>query len=122
MAFTLATLKRPPGDTVMYEPAFRNVLETHLQIFRYHPGTQRSDITADKIHQYEGDFFGLLAELGVPMDKHWLYLRVNGMENPNQFGQQLNDPYARRITFTLLSPPDDMIGDLRTLYLSTKDQ
>lgn len=120
MAFTIATLKRPPGDEVMYEPEFRTILETHLQILRYHPTTQRSNVSPDKIHQYEGDFYGLLGEMGVSLDKHWIYMRVNGMESPNQFGRQLHNPYVREIGFTLLSPPDDILADLRTLYLSTK--
>lgn len=122
MAFTVATLKRPPGDTVMYEPAFRRVLESHLQILRYHPSCQRVSIGADKIHQYEGDFYGLLGEQGIRLDHQWLLMRVNGFESPNQFGRQLNDPYKRRVEFTLVIPPEDIITDLRTLYLSTKDE
>lgn len=121
MAFTVATLKRPPGDPVSYEPAYRTILETHLQILRYHPGTQRLPVNPDKIHQYEGDFYGLLAEQGIQLERHWLYMRVNGMENPNQFGKQLHDPYLKRVEFTLLIPPEDLISDIRMLYLSTRD-
>ena len=120
MAFTIANLKQPYGDDVMYEPEFRTILETHIQILRYHPATQFVEITPDKVHQYEGDFYGLLAEQGVSQDKYWVYLRVNSMENPNQFGKQLNDPYLREVSFTLIVPPDDLISDLKMLYLSTK--
>lgn len=122
MAFTIATLKRSPGDSVMYEPEFRTILETHLQIMRYSPATQRIPIGPEKIHQYEGDFYGLLADQGISLDKHWIYMRVNGFESSSQFGQQAHDNYNRHIDFTLLIPPDDILFDLRTLYLSVKDQ
>jgi hypothetical protein len=120
MVFSVHALAGDPGDTVYYEPGFRTVIETHLTLLRNHPATQRSAISPDKLHQYEGDFYGLLGELGVGMELHWIYLRVNGMESPNQFGRQLRDPYIKEQRFQLRRPPTEMISDLRTLYLTTR--
>jgi len=121
MAFTVTTLSRSSENTaVYYDPEFRTVLESHMQLFRTHPSTQASPIGPDKIHQYEGDFYGLLGELGILMEHRWLYMRVNGMMNPNEFGRDLQNPYADRIGFRLLTPPMDLFGDIRMLFLTTR--
>lgn len=118
MAFTVNELAHPAGDAVFYEPGFRTVIETHLPLLRNSPDTRRQEISADKIHQYEGDFYGLLAEQGVPLELHWLHLRVNGFESPYQFGRV--DAYGQftELAFTLLLPSPDVIRGLRTLYLT----
>lgn len=120
MAFSVTTQARKAGDTVYYDPRFRTVIETHLPLLRTHPNTQRQAITPDVIHQFEGDFYGLLIQNGIPMHLHWIYLRVNYMNSPNQFGAQLRDPYRDRYEFTLLIPPEDTISELRKLFLTTQ--
>lgn len=121
MAFTVASLSRESENTeVYYDPEFRTVLETHMQLFRTHPTTRHTPISPDKIHQYEGDFYGLLGEMGVLMEHRWLYMRVNNMTNPNQFGHSLRDPYARLVGFGMLTPPMDLFSDIRTLFLTTR--
>ncbi len=120
MAFALSNQAKDPGDSVYYDPRFRTVIETHLPILRTAPSTQRQRISPDMIHRYEGDFYGLLIELGVSFQFHWIFMRVNGLESPNQFGAQLRDPYRDRYEFTLLAPATEALGELRSLFLTTQ--
>lgn len=120
MAFAIASQAKDPGDSVYYDPRFRTVIETHLSILRQAPSTQQQPITADMIHRHEGDFYGLLMELGISLQFHWIYLRVNGLESPNQFGAQLRDPYRDHYAFTLIIPSTDAMNELRSLFLTTQ--
>jgi len=120
MAFSITTLKNNSGDPMFYELGFRTIIETHLNILKYTNFTMKRSIDGSKVYQYEGDFYGLLAELNVPLEHHWIFLRVNGMFNPNEFGRVVYDPYGRRHDFNLLIPSDDYIGNLLILYKSTR--
>jgi len=120
MAFSVTDQGVNPGDVVYYDPKFRTIIETHLSILR-RPGMSGEQIIEPSlIHQFEGDFYGLLTHLGVRPSLWWIYLRVNGMESPNQFGGQLHDPYREHYRFTLKLPPDEFITNLRTLFLTTQ--
>lgn len=120
MAFAVASQAKDPGDPVYYDPRFRTVIESHLTILRNSPTTQRQRISPDTIHRFEGDFYGLLIEMGVSFQFHWIFMRVNNLESPNQFGAQLRDPYRDRYEFTLLTPSTEAMNDLRSLFLTTQ--
>lgn len=120
MTFTVMSHRVPSGDDLYYEMGFRNLVETHLNILKYE-AVALTDISADKIYQYEGDLYGLLSEIGIEPQYHWIYMRVNGMTNPNQFGKAVRDPYRRAYTFQLLRPNPNGINELRTSYLATKN-
>jgi hypothetical protein len=120
MAFTVLAHRVPSGDDLYYEMRFRNIVETHLNILK-REAVAFTDVAPDKIYQYEGDFYGLLSEMGIEPQYHWIYLRVNDMTNPNQFGKAVRDPYRRAYTFGLLRPNPNGITELRTAYLATKN-
>lgn len=120
MAFSLRSQALASGNSLHYEQGFRVVIETHLTYLRTHTSTRQEIISADKVHQFLGDFYGLLAEYGVRMDLYWVCLRVNYLDNPNQFGQFLTDPYTKQTSFSLLLPDEAVIGDLRNLYKTTQ--
>ena len=119
MAFTVKNLANPSGDPVYYDPTFRTVIETHLDILASPPMAKNMPITPDKVYQYEGDFYGLLSELGVQPHLHWIFLRVNGMYNPNEFGMELHDDFRREYDWSLIVPSTDLIRDLRQLHTTT---
>lgn len=120
MSFTIQASAQKAGDSVFYKPAFRRDVEMHLLMLRNNEITTSRLIEPILIHRFEGDFYGLLRSLGVPTEHHWIYLRVNGMENPNQFGRQLHDPYRGEFSFNLLEPSTDIIEQLRKGFLSTQ--
>lgn len=119
MAFTVKSKARAPGDSVYYDPKFRTLLETHIPMLRGMYRARAHPVSPDLIHKYEGDFYGLLGELNVSMDLYWVYLRINRMEHPHQFGEQLRDPYVRKYGFNLILPPREIFDDLRMKYLTT---
>lgn len=122
MTFTIMSKLKDSGNRVLYNPRFRTVIETHLPILRVAPVATVQPISPDKIHQYESDFYGLLNELGIPMEMHWVYLRVNGLFNPTDFGRETHDPYRRSIRFNLLHPSMDYLTELVMLFTSTQSR
>jgi hypothetical protein len=108
------------GNGVFYDPGFRTVLETHIPFLRAPQVSRRMPISPDKIYQFEGDFYGLLSDLDIPMEHHWVYLRVNGFHSPVEFGTQAHDPYAKRVAFDLILPAADALRDLAIQYQSTR--
>lgn len=120
MAFTVTDQRQNVGDTIYYDPGFRQVIETHLPILRRAGGIQVYTVPPEKIYQHEGDFYGLLAEMGISLQFHWIYMRVNGLESAHQFGQQLHDPYKNQFSFQLIIPSVEIIADLKNMYLTTQ--
>jgi len=119
MALTVMSLATNPGDPLYYTEEFRRVIETHLNILK-RSNVQLERISNDKVYQFEGNFYGLLNELGVAANLHWIYLRVNEMENPNQFGKAMRDPQNREVVFDLIHPNPNAISNIRALYLTKK--
>lgn len=120
MAFTVVSQARPSGDRIYYDPGFRAVIETHLIALRSPNIATSEPISPQKVHQYEGDFYGLLIEKNIPMHLHWIYLRVNGMMNPAEFGTEKYNPFHQHRQFELLHPPEDFLQELRLLYTSVR--
>jgi hypothetical protein len=119
MAFTILTDMAQPGDDVYYDPKFRLIAETHMVILRQED-ISRQQIDLDLFYQYEGNFYGYLVEIGVQPELHWLYMRVNGMTNPNQFAKEVRDPYGRAYSPVLIRPNDNIISGLVQYYMSRK--
>jgi hypothetical protein len=119
MSLTVTTLGRDPGEDLFYTEKFRTIVETHLGILKTIGITER-DIPGDLAYQFEGDFYGYLAHLGIPLHLHWVYLRVNGFVHPNEFASEGRDPYRRSFNLRLLIPSSELISNLRALYLTTK--
>jgi len=121
MAFTIMTLMEQPGPDLFYDPKFRLMIETHMNILRNHLVT-RTEIPENHYYQYEGDFYGFLVGESVPAYLHWVYMRVNGMTNPNQFAKDLRAYYTKRSTPILLTPNDGVLSDIQRMYVSLKNK
>lgn len=81
-------LLNPAGAAVFYTPEWRKLVEDHLQWLR---GSGEMDVVIIDDHlayKYRGDFDGALLELGVPQERHWVALRVNGMTNSTDYTGQ----------------------------------
>lgn len=75
------------GNPSYYSAGFRLAVETHLPLIRQHV-RERAALTERQLKMYSGDFYGLLAELGVSEEYHWPTLRGNGLHSPADFATQ----------------------------------
>lgn len=119
MAFTLVTKMAKNNDDLYYTKEFRLVIETHLNVLK-NRAAAITPIPLDQYYQYEGDFFGYLVELNVPPAHYFIYLRMNGMTNPNQFGKEMRNPLDPELAPMLLTPNPNMIDTLVRYHMSRK--
>lgn len=119
MAFTILAEMAKPGEVIYYDPRFRLHIETHLNIL-INRAAAVDDIPPDKYYQYEGDFHGYLIELGIPMEMHFIYMRMNGMTNPNQFGKEQRDPHADPLAPKLIRPNLNLVDGIVKYFMSRK--
>jgi hypothetical protein len=119
MAFTIFNKMAKPGDDIYYDPDFRLVLETHLNLLIGNAAA-RDDIPLDLFYQYEGDFYGFLTEKNVPPEYHFIHLRMNGMTNPNQFAKEMRDPSNPLVRPVWVRPNQNQIDGIVRLYMSRK--
>lgn len=120
MALTVTALLADAGDALYYDPDFRNVLETHMLLLR-RLGVAREVIANDLVYQFEGNFYGYLVARGVPAYLHWVYLRVNNMVHPNEFGKAMRDPNNRAVRVEYITPDSNLLANIRSLYLTKKE-
>lgn len=107
------------GNDIYYDPKFRAIVEDHLDILKTHRVTV-NEIPMDLFWQYEGNFYGYLTHIGIPISRHWILLRVNNMHAPTEFASILrndNNPIHRPI---LIQYSEDFLGDLQKYYMSRK--
>lgn len=119
MAFTILEQTPDGGAQMFYDPAFRLIVETHINILRT-INAERREIPLELYWQYEGNFYGYLTEIGIEQELHWIYLRVNGMENPNQFAADVRNPLDKKYNNILIKPSNNEIGNLQQFYTSRK--
>lgn len=75
----------PSIDSVYYDPAFLLVIESHLTYLRSAQGLSILEVSDMQGYKYEGDFFGLLDDLGVEKKYHHIVMRVNDMASSADF-------------------------------------
>lgn len=120
MALTVVSSMRKPRNEVYYDPVFRNMVEHHLSFLRFHPETTVDEISADQVYRFRGDFYGLLQQRNVEISEHWIYLRVNNMVSPTDFGTAFLNTYTTERAFSLLIPPQSAIDTLRKRFLTER--
>ena len=119
MAFTIIKDMAKGGDDIYYDAGFRLVVETHLNVLIARAAAIE-EIPLDQFNQYEGDFYGYLVERAIPPEYHFIYLRMNGMTNPNQFAKQMRDPSNPHVRPLLIRPNTNEIDILVRYYMSRK--
>lgn len=85
MTMSVLGLLTNSGPAFYYTPEWRKLVEDHLQWLRT---TAEMDVVIIDDHlgyKYRGDFDGALLELGVPPERQWVALRVNGMSNSTEY-------------------------------------
>jgi hypothetical protein len=97
------------GPDVYYDQKFRVVLEDHMTFLRQHPQTTMQQIKFRDAFKFEGDLSGLLYELSIPIELHWLVMRMNYFTSPVQNDETLK---------SVLVPEKSVIERLRSVYLN----
>ena|SRR5437764_7121095 len=69
-------------DPYYYDVGFRTVLEDHLTYFRNHPQTATMAVLSHHREVYEFDFYGLLTEMKIPVELHYVTMRLAGLTSP----------------------------------------
>ena len=80
------------NDVFMTE-AYRRLIEQHLPYLRGHEETSYYEIPPDLAFKYDGNLYGLLAELKVEPRWFWTIMRLNRLERPSHYrGIDLSKP------------------------------
>ena len=82
-----------------FEPAFRQVLEEHLEMIRTAGSPPSLTVAPIVASRYQGDYFGLLDELRVPVYLQWITMRINGLSSPLQAGTDITIVNTVDVTF-----------------------
>lgn len=118
MTFTILAETDKP-QSVNYHLEFRQIFEDHLSYLRV-TNVSYSEIDEQLAYKYEGNFYGFLLELGIPIHMHWVYLRINNMVNPKDFGLEPNNPFSKGLSRELIHISSNELGRLQKYYLSRK--
>lgn len=110
MTMPIHSLMRSSGPSVYYSEEFRRMIESHLLFLQTHPDTQQIALEPHMVYKYEHDLFGLLGELNVPPQYHWIIMRMNGFTNPIDLTQE---------TEILLLPSLSVINNLQKVHSTT---
>lgn len=90
-----------------YEPAFRAILEDHMQYLRLHPKTVSTEVIGIDALRYAGDLYGYLTYNKIGQALHWIILRMNNFVNPAEFDERI---------LTLLIPDAGVIDGIKQQY------
>jgi hypothetical protein len=80
----------PQYEDVYFDPRFLTVIESHLTYLRSLPDNSFLTVTDLLAYKYEGDFYGLLFELGVPHYLHQIVLRINGYSSSADYKSEMH--------------------------------
>lgn len=98
-------------DDICNDIGFITLLETHLTYLRTHgEGTVMAVLPRLNV-KYEGDFYGLLGELGVDVKYHYITMRVNFLSNSGDYSGNLDQ---------IVIPSITEIEILANIYLTKK--
>lgn len=103
----LYNFAKSPGADVFYDPGFRAEIETHLPLLRNYSKTTVQNIEPSVAYKNENDFVGLLNDIGMSNDMHWITMRLNSMTKPQDYRSNM---------LSILIPPSDYIDLIRKKY------
>jgi len=72
------------GELIYSTHEFKILIESHLTYLRTTNITTTA-VDQQKNYKFEGDFYGLLAELNISKEFHYVIMRVNGYESSSDF-------------------------------------
>lgn len=73
------SLKLPANPSNIYDTVeFRTIIEDFLEDLKNSASTRRESVQPNIAYLWRFDWRGLLKEMGVPDDLHWVTIRMNG--------------------------------------------
>ena len=72
-------------EDIHNEPGFIVFVESHIPYFKNVASKTVLSVTQQQNAKYEGDFYGLLAELKVHPEHRYLTMRVNGLDTSSDY-------------------------------------
>lgn len=102
----ILNLERSPISVDYFDPKFQKMLEEHLVLLRNSAKKRPANIDSQKSYMFIGDFYGYLSSINVPVNQHYINLRLNGFEHPSDYTSELKILY--------LADPDkvDLLFDI----------
>lgn len=97
---SITALAMEEPKQVYLSTEIRNLLESHIEFLRKHPTTTFFGLEPHLIYKYRGDFYGLMIQANVPINYHWLMLRINGYTSPTNIDE--NRLYFIQPNFTFV--------------------
>lgn len=74
-----------PGADIYYRSDFRDMIETHLTYLLEDEGAESKIVDPQVAVRHEYDFLGLLSEMRIKPQYHWIVMRMNGLTNPTNY-------------------------------------
>jgi len=94
-------------DTVYCEPNFLFMLDTHLDYLRKTGNVIRVHILDRQNYKYIGDLFGLLNEININKEFHYIVMRLNNYLSSSDFNGDISE---------LLIPDFNEVNVLKNIY------
>lgn len=95
-------------DYTLDNDVIRHVLEDHLPYLKSRSMTHRVDSAL--AYRFNHDINGYLTALNIPLGMQWFYLRVNNMQYPWEFNDEME---------LLLFPKEDDINTIIGQYVAS---
>lgn len=85
MSMSVLSMQRGRSQSIVDTDKFRSVIEDHLHYIKSNAISEVVETTGRQSEKFSLDFTGLLIELNVPEDMHWVTMRVNGLHSPADY-------------------------------------
>jgi hypothetical protein len=83
-------LAKNPGDSMCYDPSFRNSLESELPYLITNTPSRPYSLTDQQLYEFQHDFYGLLLSINIPPQYHYYIFRFNGFKAIEDFTTTTN--------------------------------
>ena len=111
MTMPIVNLMVDSGPTLLYGADVHVTLESHMSFMRAHPSTSMLQLDPRDAYKYEADLNGLLEHLKVPLELHWIIMRLNDYTSPYEFQSD---------TEALMIPPESVVKSIKQLLNTTQ--
>lgn len=73
------------SDPTYQDQRFNEFLETHLEFLLKNKSRLTFQVDPDVGDKYIGDFYGLLTHFRIPIDQHYITMRLNEFISPSDY-------------------------------------
>lgn len=107
MVMSINQMMVPDGAALYYSEPWMRMIESHLSYLRERSVDNVVAVLPYLGNKHEADLFGLLRQLRVRAEHHWIVMRLNDFTSPNQI---------RSDREFLILPNFDDIEKLRSVF------